>query len=112
MASENSPTWKEFLTHVKNGSKIDAVRVLSAVSSLGLKDSYDAVEAFMTTGDSSYTRRYFHDRSSEPGCQLAFENGAVVVMPSTGEVKIDGVFTPDEWQKLTKILRTVGDRWG
>lgn len=107
----DSSSWNEFVEHVRNHRRIDAIKLLRGVSNLGLKESKDLVEAFEATDNASVVRMYF-GLSNSPGAQLAFEHGTVIFMPSTGEVKIEGVFTPVEWKHMNRILAAIDANWG
>jgi len=96
---------------VRGGRKIEAIKTLRAASSYGLKEAKDAVEEYEATGDSAPIRKFFSGFCTTPSAQLAFEHGTVVVMPEAREVKIEGVFNQEEWERLRKIIAAIDPRW-
>ena len=103
--------WDQFLDYASAGRTIEAIKLLRAHAGIGLKEAKDLYDEFRNTGDVKRIRELFPMNGSVPAAQIAFENGTVTFMPSTREIKIDGIFTSHEWKKIVRIVATIDEEW-
>ena len=98
----------ESLDEIKSLSKvsiIEAIKKLRSVSGAGLKEAKFAIDVYEARGDDTEMWKLLgRTPPVRPGCTIGFEGGTAVFMPSTLEVKVEGVFSMAEWNTLNRIL--------
>lgn len=109
--TDNEVRWRELRACKRDGRFIDGIKTIRAQSGMGLKEAKDAMERYRDTGDEKEVKALFLPMSDAPSAQLAFENGTVVFMPSTQEIKVNGIFTTSEWKNLVNVVAALDPNW-